>query len=364
MSVSKDTNGTWTVQMYISEWTGKRKHIKKRGFRTKREAQQWEKREKGKKQIDHIKLKDFVPVYFQDKQNELKERTIQTKRHMIRKHILPYFGDREMGEIKPADIIRWQNSIIEKGYQETYLRMIQNQMNALYTHAVKIYYLSHNPCIPVKKMGNPDAMRIDFWTLEEYEIFLKQINPKSRYYMLFQTLYWTGMRIGELLALTKSDIDLNKCKISITKTYYRNGGKDMITAPKTSSSIRIIEIPTFLAEELEGYMKRIYDLRDEQRLFPIVQEAVQHKLKREIEKGDLHKIRVHDFRHSHVAYLIHQGIDPLIIKERLGHKDIKMTLNTYGHLYPTRQREVADMLDKKHNEKTRTLERKEKHDTE
>lgn len=193
-------------------------------------------------------------------------------------------------------------------------------------------------------------MRIDFWTLDEHQAFIKQIQPESRYYILFQILYWTGMRIGELLALTKSDIDFRSCKISITKTYYRNDGQDIITAPKTNSSIRVIEIPGFLAEEIEKYMSRIYGLKDEQRLFPIVQEAVQHKLKREIQKGNLHKIRVHDFRHSHVAYLIHQGIEPLIIKERLGHKDIKMTLNTYGHLYPTRQREVADMLDKIHVE--------------
>ena len=364
MSISKEINGTWTVQMYVTEWTGERKHIKKRGFRTKREALRWEKNEKGKRWIDHMKVKDFIPVYFDDKRNELKERTIKSKEHMIRKHILPYFGDKEMGAIQPADIISWQNSIIEKGYQDTYLRMIQNQLTALYNHAAKIYHLAHNPCLPVKKMGNPNAERIDFWTLDEYEAFYKQLNPRSRYSTLFQTLYWTGMRIGELLALTKSDIDLINCKISITKTYYRNGGRDVVTSPKTSSSIRTIEIPVFLAKELEAYMKRIYDLREEQRLFPVVQEAVQHKLKREIEKGNLRKIRVHDLRHSHVAYLIDQGIDPLIIKERLGHKDIQMTLNTYGHLYPTRQREVADMLDKKYLEKTQSRNGKEDYDTE
>ena len=58
-------------------------------------------------------------------------------------------------------------------------------------------------------------------------------------------------------------------------------------------------------------------------------------------------IRVHDIRHSHVAYLIYQGVEPLIIKERLGHKDIQMTLNTYGHLYPSQQKKVAEMLDNK-----------------
>lgn len=64
-------------------------------------------------------------------------------------------------------------------------------------------------------------------------------------------------------------------------------------------------------------------------------------------KSGVKPIRVHDIRHSHVAYLIYQGVDPLTIKERLGHKDIQMTLNTYGHLYPSQQKKVAEMLDTK-----------------
>ena len=84
---------------------------------------------------------------------------------------------------------------------------------------------------------------------------------------------------------------------------------------------------------------------DDERLFPIVQEAVQHKMKRQITKAGVKNIRVHDLRHSHVAYLINKGIEPLLIKERVGHKDIRITLNTYGHLYPNQQRRVADLLD-------------------
>ena len=99
-------------------------------------------------------------------------------------------------------------------------------------------------------------------------------------------------------------------------------------------------------------MDKLYGISDNERIFPIVPEAVQHKLKRECEKSGVKKIRVHDLRHSHVAYLIHQGEEPLIIKERLGHRDIKMTLNTYGHLYPNQQRKVADMLN---NQKEKSL---------
>ena len=130
------------------------------------------------------------------------------------------------------------------------------------------------------------------------------------------------------------------------QTYYRQNMRDIITSPKTEQSNRTIDIPEFLGEELSEYMSRIYGLQDNDRIFPVVPEAVQHALKRRIDKYGLKKIRVHDFRHSHCAYLIDQGVDPLIIKERLGHADIKITLNTYGHLYPSRQKEVAEMLNK------------------
>lgn len=107
----------------------------------------------------------------------------------------------------------------------------------------------------------------------------------------------------------------------------------------------MIDIPEFLTEELKEYTDRLYGLPDNERIFPIVAEAVQHMMKKHIQEAGVKKIRVHDLRHSHVAYLIHMGVEPLLIKERLGHKDIRITLNTYGHLYPNQQRKVADLLD-------------------
>ena len=128
-----------------------------------------------------------------------------------------------------------------------------------------------------------------------------------------------GGRVGELLALTKSDIDFQNNQIHISKTYYRMNGEDVITTPKTEQSIRTVDIPEFLKNEIKDYVSRIYECKDHQRLFPMVLEAVQHKMKRNIEKAGVKKIRVHDLRHSHVAYLIHQGVQPLIIKGNKPH---------------------------------------------
>ena len=342
-----EKQNTWYCQFYYEDWQGNKKKKKKRGFKTKKEAQEWENSYKLSANANmDMKLGEFVEIYFRDKVGELKERSIKNKRYMIEAHILPYFESKPMNAITPSDIIQWQNAMREKGYAQTYLRMVQNQLTALFTHASNIYNLANNPCKKVKKMGKSDADKLDFWTKEEYDRFISGIEEGSRYYVIFEILFWTGCREGELLALTKSDIDFENNQISISKTYYRTGKKDIITTPKTEQSVRVIDVPEFLKQEIKDYADKLYEIPADERLFPIVAEAVQHKLKREAERTGVKRIRVHDIRHSHVAYLINQGVQPLIIKERLGHRDIKITLNTYGHLYPSQQKQVAEMLNR------------------
>ena len=318
----KDTK-KWTAQWFETNARGEKKKRRKRGFETKREALEYERQKKlnNSRSMD-MKLSEFMEVYFEDKQNELKERTMKNKRYMMEQHIVPYFGNQMMSEITAGQIIQWQNEMQTKGFSEAYLRMIQNQLTSLYTHASKIYDLHANPCKKVKRMGSSDNRSLDFWTVDEYQKFIQTMEPGTRYYLIFEILFWTGCRIGELLALTPKDIDFDRNQFSITKTYYRTERQDVITEPKTKQSVP-----------------------EDERLFPIVQEAVQHKMKRQMEKAGVKKIRVHDLRHSHVAYLINKGVEPILIKERVGHKDIRITLNTYGHLYPNQQRKVADLLD-------------------
>lgn len=341
----KDTK-KWTAQWFETTAKGEKKKRRKRGFDTKRDALDYERQKKlnSKKSMD-MKLSEFMEVYFEDKQNDLKERTIKNKRYMMDQHIVPYFGNSMMSEVTASHIIQWQNEMQTKGFSESYLRMIQNQLTSLFTHASKIYDLTSNPCKKVKRMGNSDSRSLDFWTTDEYKQFIQTLDENEKYYLIFEILFWTGCRIGELLALTPKDIDFEKNQMSITKTYYRTNKQDIITEPKTKQSVRVIEIPQFLTQEIKDFIDGHYGMPEDERLFPIVQEAVQHKMKYQIAKSRVKRIRVHDLRHSHCAYLIHKGVQPLIIKERLGHKDIKITLNTYGHLYPSEQKKVASLLD-------------------
>ena len=200
-------------------------------------------------------------------------------------------------------------------------------------------------------MGKSDADKLDFWIKEEYDRFISSVDRKSEDYLMFEILFWTGIREGELLSLTIADFDMTNNLLHINKTYHRIDGKDVISTPKTDNSVRTIIIPNFLKEEVQEYISYHYGFPENERLFPIVARTLQKRMKRYEKKTGVKPIRVHDLRHSHVAYLIDQGVEPLIIKERLGHKNIQITLNTYGHLYPSRQKEVAALLDEKNKGK-------------
>ena len=351
MGVYKDEKtNTWFAKFYYKDWKGERKQTTKRGFATKRDAKQWEAEFIASKTKSlHVDVATFVEMYFEDKKNELKERSITNKQYMINKYVIPFFKEKKIDEIVPADIIQWQDQIIQHNFSKTYQRMLQNQVTAIFSHAAKIYGLRDNPCKQVKKIGDSDAERIDFWTVQEYEQFIAHIEKDDKYCVLFEMLFFTGMRIGECLALSLNDISFEKKEIYISKTYYRHKKEDVLTTPKTRNSIRTIYIPDFLVAEIKEYTDKLYAYPRDARIFAMIPKAVENKMKRTMEKAGVKKIRVHDLRHSHVSYLINQGVEPLLIKERLGHKDIKITLNTYGHLYPSRQRAIADLLEQKKN---------------
>ena len=316
MAAYKDEErGTWYVSFYYEDWTGAKKRKVKRGFRTKKEALNFEAEYKRTAKADmDMTMGEFVEVYFRDKSQSLKDRSIKNKRDTMNAQLLPYFKDRPMNSITPAEIIQWQNTIIEKGYSDDYLKTIQNQMTALFNHAKNIYNLADNPCDKVKRMGKTSKKKMKFWTIEEYRQFMTGIEPGSKYYVLFELLFWTGAREGEALSITPADIDFEKNLLHINKTYYRMHGEDVITSPKTEESNRTISIPEFLKKEIQDYISRLYELPEDERIFPMVHEAVQHKLKQVVQKTGVKKIRVHDIRHSHAAFLINKGVQPLMIK--------------------------------------------------
>ena len=165
----------------------------------------------------------------------------------------------------------------------------------------------------------------------------------------FFLLYWTGIRLGELLALNIADIDFEKKTLSVTKSLNRTDGKDVISLPKTKSSIRIIYLPQFVVDEMKDYCGMLYGRGAKDRLFVVTKSHLEKEIKRGAELAGLTPIRVHDLRHSHASLLISQGVNVAVISRRLGHKSIKTTLNIYAHMFDKDAKEAADMLDKLYN---------------
>lgn len=352
MKAQKDTaTGKWKIQYYFTDWQGKRKKSTKRGFNTKHEAEEWLSKFLLVNQGDfNMKFEDFLKLYYSDMKNRLRENTFRTKNYIIDIKILPYFKNFQMAKIKPADIRIWQDKLIQKGYSATYLKTINNQLNAIFNYAVKYYDLKSNPCSKAGSMGKSNAGEMKFWTKQEFMKFVDYVMDKRHSYMAFMTLYWTGMRIGELLALTPKDINFEKRTISISKSYQRINRRDVITPPKTPRSKRIISIPKFLALDLKDYIESIYGIEENDRLFPVTKYFMEHEMQRGIKASGVKRIRLHDLRHSHASLLIEMGFTPLAIAERLGHERIETTLNTYAHLYPNKQVQMADRLENEYKE--------------
>lgn len=231
MAVYKDKwNGykgtTWRVACYYKDWKGVRRKHEKRGFSTKKEALKYEREFLAKTSKDiNMGFGAFVDIYMGDLRPQLKASTMDNKENIIEAHILPYFKEKSLSEITSIDILQWQNELLSqrdengKGYSQTYLRSIQNQLNAIFNHAVKYYELPKNPCIANKKMGKAKGKEMQFWTLDEYLKFSEAIKDKPISYYAFQILYWTGIRCGD----DDDKIRLNQRKPSKYKGLSRFG---------------------------------------------------------------------------------------------------------------------------------------------
>ena len=346
----EEKTNTWRVIYRYTDWTGERKQSQKRGFKTKREAQIWEREQLNKATADlDMTFDSFVEQYTADMQTRIKENTWATKEHIIRTKIIPYFGKQKMSSITAQQIITWQNELMNykdengKSLSPVYLKTINNQLSAIFNHAVKYYNLRENPCKKAGSMGKKKNREMLFWTKEEYLKFAEVMMDKPLSFYAFEMLYWCGIREGELLALTPADFDFEKCTVSITKSYQRLNGQDLITTPKTEKSNRVIKMPQFLADEMQDYLKQLYGIESNARMFTVTKSYLHREMDRGAKEAGVKRIRIHDIRHSAVSLLIDMGFTATAIADRVGHESIDITYN-YAHLFPSKQTEMAEKL--------------------
>ena len=343
-----EKTGKWFAKFYYTNWQGIKKQKWKRGFATKKEALGFERDFLEKQSANpDMTFQNLYEIYMEDMAARLKQSTLLTKKAVLQTHILPFFGSKPINEIKASDVRRWQAKLMSSpnNYSQTYLKKINTELNSIINYAKRFYDLNTNPCGKAGTIGKAKAEEMDYWTYNEYIAFREGVKDKPLSYICFEVLYWTGMREGELLALSPADIDLDNKTISINRTYQRIEGKDVFTSPKTRKSKRKIPIPDFLCQELSDYIQSRYMLDADERLFPVTKSYLSHEMIRGCKNTGVKKIRIHDIRHSHASLLINQGCDALMLADRLGHEKVSTTLNTYSHLFPHKQQELVHSLE-------------------
>lgn len=351
MSVGKEKNGTYTVQCwYREQLTGERHKKTKRGFKRKSDAVRWERDFLMKAAgSPTMKFADYCEVYRSDMLPRLKRNTWRTKEYIIRDKILPYFGDKALSDISPADVLEWQTRLISridpkttKPYKKTYLRTVNNILSAMLNHAVRFYGLPSNPMKRTGKIGSAKAEEMKFWTKDEYLRFAEEVMDKPGSFAIFELLYWCGIREGEALALMPEDFDFDKGLLKITKSYQRIDRQDVITSPKTAKSVRTVTMPDFVAEELSEYIE-LEGYEEGECIFPFGKSYLYHEMDRGCKASGVKRIRVHDLRHSHVSLLIEMGFSVVAIADRVGHESTDITFR-YAHLFPNTQGDMARKL--------------------
>ena len=174
MSVYKNPKtGKWYCIFRVTDWTGKRKQVKKSGFARRADALEYERdmlaKESGSLDMTFGAL---VDLYMADVKPRLRPTTYDSKVWTFEKKILPYFRDQNVVDITPAKIRKWQAEMMSRGYAPTYLKTMHGQMVAVFNYAMKYYSLPSNPAVAAGSMGKRNADDMDFWTLDEFERFI------------------------------------------------------------------------------------------------------------------------------------------------------------------------------------------------
>lgn len=348
---------SWYCSFYYTDWTGKRKRKKKEGFSSRKEAKDYETAFLAQRHgcCDMV-FETLANLYLEDCRNHCKPTSLYTKNYLIETKILPYFKDMPVNEIKVSTVRSWQNNLLSQcsirgqAYSDAYLKSIHVQLSAILNYGMRYYNLSFNPAALCGSMGHKKAAVMNFWTIDEFHRFLSCLEPEPLPQLIFQLLFWTGIRSGELLALSADHFDFKKHSLRIVQNYCRFQGRDLLLAPKTVSSLRTIALPAFLCNEIQAYVSGLPNCSRGSRLFPVSKYYLTKSLKSGCAKSGVKEIRIHDLRHSHASLLIELGYSPLLIAERLGHEKIETTLQTYAHLYPNKQSELAAYLEDIHKQ--------------
>ena len=297
-------------------------------------------------------FKKFLDDYFiPDYKSQVRKRTFDMTQSKFKR--LSYFENMKLSDIQAPHVKQWQNSMFIEGLSNNYIRSVHQILQQVFDLAVKLGMLSNNVA---KTVGNvkKDRPKVDFWTVEEFQLFISTFDKSNIYELLYFTTFWfffmTGVRTSELQAIEWSKIDFEKGTALINcSMYYKSQKEWYLTDTKSISGVRLLYLDDDTLEHLKywkkaqsqiGECKFVFSIADS----PLVKSTLKRVLKSHSDYAKIKSIRIHDLRHSHASFMLSLGMNDLEMQNRLGHADIKTTLGTYSHLRPNAMKEVATRM--------------------
>ena len=339
------------MRFRYKDYMGKVHATTKRGFRTKKEALAYERESiSSMSGSPSMTVKTLAELFVKDQSTKTRESTMRITRWAVDGYIIPELGDLSISNVSPATVREWQERCSKKRIERTgkllsqgSLHILGAALSSMFRFAVKYHNLGSNPCEVTGNMGRMNK-RKDFWEQETFEKFISTVSDRLCH-AAYTTLYWTGLRAGELLALTPEDIDYEAGTISVTKTLFISDKKAEPHEPKTPESIRTISASDAVLSEIKALVesypyktKRVFDISS---YF-----ALQARFNLSIKKAGVPRITLHGFRHSHASWLISHGVPITAVSHRLGHASPQMTLSIYSHFFKDDDKKIANLIEK------------------
>lgn len=329
--IKKEINGTWSYRFYSNG-----KDYRKKGFATKKECLDAENKKRAEIKgfiVETNNLTALCESYLLKRKLRVKIATLKKDETTLNKYVLPTF--KTASSINAYSISKWKADIVALGFKEHYTNQVIKCFR-MFLNYVKNY--THIDPLVIEELDIVKLYEIkeemQIWSIDEFNKFISVIDD-AYYKTLFTTLFWSGLRISELRALTKKDIKGNCLYINkrldakYTKTF---------TTLKTANSMRKVLMPSWIITELNTLETDI--------LFPTSETQIRRMLDKYIKQAQVKKIRLHDFRHSHASFLINSGMSIRLVSERLGHSSPSITMDYYWHLLPNEQEKVIDLIEK------------------
>lgn len=359
----KDGSTAYMFQAYlgVDPLTGKKKRTTRRGFKTQKEAKfalaqlQLEIESNSFSKQDYSTFKEVYELWFANYKHTVKESSAQRVQYLFKNQILPKFGHMRINKINTAVC----QKIVNEWNEENAPTRLRSYTKKIFTYAMSINIISSNPMdnILIPRKINPQKVEkenfLDRYQLKEFLLLVKQQEPINIYAML-HVLAYTGLRKGELAALTWNDIDFTNQTLSVTKTGYYLNGNPYITSTKTNKSTRIISVDNstisllkqWKLEQKKFLLSRGIPIKPDKKqlIFSndnnnLIYNAFLNEILR---KYPQYNITPHGFRHTHASLLFEAGASIKQVQERLGHTNINTTLEIYTHVTKKAEKESAE----------------------